>query len=828
MKKDHLYFKNPQEGVTIFKQKSRFNPNSSESIEENEDIIKDYTPKKEDFLRSLKSFKRKRKFRNENKTIIIPYKIELIKISFHDIFDSPNFENIYRNTFGLDIISYSDWNTKAIFAISNNERFEYFIKQLEIFINTENHLNPQYDKNIKFIEKFDFLSSALIKNYSDFKNHLIISLIDSLELDSIKNSIEKNLIHYLEDREIEFSSNFELNSIELINVDEEIILEIIDNFDIIQSVNSYSSGLVKPNSYNLSEKSYGFTINNQNDNLPIIGIIDTGIEKNSPLQNILIDDTSFNLTNSSPLIDNVDHGTAVATIAALGDKLYPNHIGEFESNARLLSIKTLDYNSGQILESDVINLIRRAKFEYNVQIFTLTIGYNDYKKHNEKVSNYAFALDKLSHELNILIFISICNVEESQYYFDYNQNKSLFPNHFETEQTNLCSPSESMNNMTVGAYASNLENNDLLRITPVGTIPGIYSRTFHINWNLNIFKDKNGNLNHRRSNKLLFKPDVISYGGDYDNLFDVSKTGLKVLSTEIGNYFKKEIGTSYSAPFVANLAAKILKKYPDLSNNMQTIKALIINSSEIKEKNEIINNIESSVIGNGLPNDQICLNSSEDRITFILEDSIEPETIKCFSLLLPSYLLNLTNPQSIIEFTSTLCFSFSPIIKSQFTYCPIHMAFGFFDNLPLELYKTKESGEILKNSNGTPIESFGINCNAMDKIKLKNSWSQDYYYKPKVLSNSQKVTFKLTKKFLQKNIDNNGNIKIKIALNCKCHKLLDEIEKTRLKSNPVKFSLVTTIEELPYKGDTTSRLYQEMQLINNLEVINDLDLDAEN
>ena len=320
MKKDHLYFKNPQEGVTIFKQKSRFNPNSSESIEENEDIIKDYTPKKEDFLRSLKSFKRKRKFRNENKTIIIPYKIELIKISFHDIFDSPNFENIYRNTFGLDIISYSDWNTKAIFAISNNERFEYFIKQLEIFINTENHLNPQYDKNIKFIKKFDFLSSELIKNYSDFKNHLIISLIDSLELDSIKNSIEKNLIHYLEDREIEFSGNFELNSIELINVDEEIILEIIDNFDIIQSVNSYSSGLVKPNSYNLSEKSYGFTINNQNDNLPIIGIIDTGIEKNSPLQNILIDDASFNLTNSSPLIDNVDHGTAVATIAALGDK----------------------------------------------------------------------------------------------------------------------------------------------------------------------------------------------------------------------------------------------------------------------------------------------------------------------------------------------------------------------------------------------------------------------------------------------------------------------------------------------------------------------------
>lgn len=826
MKKDHLYFRNPSEGVTIFKQKSRFNPNSTEG-EEEEDIIKDYTPKKEDFLRSLNSFQRKRKQRDKRKTIIIPDKIELIKINFHDIFDSSSFENIYRNNFGLDIISYTDWNTKAIFAISDYERFKNFIKQLEIFINYENHFNNQYDKNIKFIKDFDFLSSDIIKNYTDFNNHIIINLIDSVELDSIKNNIEERLIHYLEDRNIEFNSNFDLNIIELINVEEEIIIEIIDNFDIIQSVNSYSSGLVKPNTYNLSEKSYGFEIID-NDSLPIIGIIDTGIEKNSPLKTILINDDSYNLTSSSPFIDNADHGTAVATIAALGDKLYPNHLGEFESDARLLSIKTLDNNSGQIFESDVINLIRKARFEYNVQIFTLTIGYNDYKKHNEKVSNYAHALDKLSYELNILIFISICNVRESEHYFDNIQNKSLFPKHYEIEQTNLCSPAESMNNITVGAFASNLENNDLYRITPVGMVPGIYSRTFHINWNLNIFKDKNGSLNHRRTNKLFFKPDVISYGGDYDNHFDVSKTGLKVLTTDIGSYFNKEVGTSYSAPFVANLAARILKKYPELSENMQTIKALIINSSEIKEKNEIIKDIESSVIGNGLPNEQACLNSTEDRITFILEDSIDPETIKCFSLLLPSYLLDLTNPQSIIEFTSTLCFSFSPINKSQFTYCPIHLAFGFFDNLPLELYKTKESGEILKNANGTPQESFGINYNAMSKIKLKNSWSQDYYYKSKVLSNSQKVSFKLTKKFLEKNIDENGNIKVKIALNCKCHKLLDEIEKIKLKSNPVKFSLITTIEELPYQNETKGRLYQEMKLINNLEVINELKMDAEN
>lgn len=827
MKKNHLYFKNPQEGVTTFKQKSRFNPNSLEKDEESEDIIKDYTPKKEDFIRSLKSFEKERKLRKLQKTIDVPETIEFIKITFHDIFDSSSFENIYINFFGLDIISYSNWNTKAIFAISDYEKFKYFIKQLEIFINTESHFNPAYNLNIKFIKEFDFLSSDLIIEYDNFKSHLIIKLIDTLQLDVTKNTIENRLVIFLEESQVNFKINYELNIIELIDIDEKIVSLIIDNFDIIQSVNSYNSGLVKPDSFNLTEKSFGFEITNFNDELPIIGIIDTGIEKKSPLESIIIDDDSFNLTNSSSFIDNVDHGTAVATIAALGDKLYPNHTGKFESDAKLLIIKTLDINSGQIFESDVVELIRKANLEYNVQIFTLTILYENYKKHNESVSSYAFALDKLSHELNILIFISIGNVKESQYYFDNNQNKSLFPKHFETEFTNLCSPAESMNNVTVGAFASNLENNEYERMSPIGTVPAIYSRTFHINWDLEIFKDKTGNLNYRRTNKLSFKPDVISYGGDYDNRFDVKKTGLKILTTDAGSFFSKEVGTSYSAPFVANLAARILKKYPDMSKNMQTIKALIINSSEIKEKNIEIKNIENSVIGNGLPNELISLNSSDDRITFILEDEIKPETIKCFSLKLPSYLLELTNPQSIIEFTSTLCFSFEPINKSQFTYCPIHMAFGFFDNLPLELYKMDSNRNILKNGNGTPQETYGINYNKMADIRLKESWSQDYYYKPKVLSNSQKVTFKLTKKFLEKNKDKNGKIIVKIAINCKSHKLLDDIQKTKLSKIPVKFSLVSTLKELPYKNTTSAKLYQEMQMINNLDVINDLELEAE-
>ena len=204
---------------------------------------------------------------------------------------------------------------------------------------------------------------------------------------------------------------------------------------------------------------------------------------------------------------------------------------------------------------------------------------------------------------------------------------------------------------------------------------------------------------------------------------------------------------------------------------------------------------------------------------------IYPENLKCFSLKLPEYLLDLDHKrQSIINISSTLCFSFEPNIKSEFTYCPIHLSFLLTDNLELENYNYDRYGKI--------ILSKGINYNKVSNIKLKNSWSQDYYFKSKPLSNVQKVNQKLTKEDLRKNIDNDGNILIKLAINCKLHKLLNDIDKTKIENIPVKYSLVISIEELPYKDKTSGRLYDELSAINNFENIiiseSDTELEAEN
>jgi Subtilase family len=791
--KRHVYFRNPQEGVISFKQKTRFGGKP----EQDEDVIeRDYTPKREDFKRSIEQFYRGKENRQakRNRDLQVPAEIDLIKITFHDVFDSSVFENKYRDNFGLTALRYTEFNSVGLFAIIENRKFDFFINQLQIFINSAQKVNP----DIKFIKEFTFYSSDQIIHYRSFKPHVIIDIAENVEIfQNYILPIERRLLSYLKENGVEFYFNEKYpNKIELLNVAEEIVKEIADNFDIIQSINAYVSGIVRPNVFNMPERSYGFDVTNCDEDLPIIGIIDTGISDLTPLKDLIIIDNHFNLTSSPVNIDVANHGTAVATLAALGKKLYPNHVGKFKADAKLLSIKVLSDNGGYIPESEIIRLIRDAYQKYGVQIFTLTIGYQDPKLNDEIVSEYAYALDILSFELNILIFIAIGNIGNLM----TSEGRIVaYPLHFQDEITNLCSPAESMNNLTIGADPSNLENNDINRISPSGTVPAIYTRTFHYNWQHESLKDKKGKTNWFKANKKLFKPDVCNSGGDFDDRLDPTTTGIKVLSTENGKFFNRETGTSYSTPLTANLAARIIKSYPELSGNMQTVKALIINSAQEEEKGNAFDNLEDlsyqSVLGHGIPNDEKCLYSSESRVTLILEDTIKPELIKSFSLNIPHYLLQLDKQNALLKINATICFKFIPLKHHHLAYCPFHLAFGVFKNRPLVT---------------------GINDNKTADIKLgaTSSWSQDYYFKAKILSNTQKISFNISKKVLEEE-----NCILKIAVNAKLHKLLNELDKSNLKDTNIVFSIVFTIEENPIKNQNSGRLYDELSACNSLQAL---------
>ena len=814
MKKPHLFFKNSVEVRNHEPRKRKVGGDDNDAEDEIISRPKDYSFMQESFAFSLRNFSVKRRERESkrNPQLLVPAKIDYIVINFFDYFDSTKYEGQYREYFGLSPIRYDQFNTVGYFAINNEEKFQEFIKSITTFINANNPRDSQdYNRLIRYITKFSFHSSDDIKKYSEPKELYILELFESLELFSKFSDIRNSLLTYCSQYNFELIQDISSNRIELINASHEAVEEIIDNFDVIHTVNSPVAGIIKPSSFNLPIREFGFEIINANEDLPIIGIIDTGIGGQTPLSSLIINDANeFDITGTSPRIDNADHGTGVAAIAALGKSLYASGAANIRADAKLLSIKVLDREEGLISESTVVSLIRDAHQKYGIKIFVLTLGYKTSLAGNSLVSNYACSLDSLSNELDILIFISVGNFTNFINYFFDNNGDGIYPRQFLNHVSNICSPAESMNNISCGAISDNLEPYRLECYSKDSNFPASYTRKFNVDRDTSYY-------NTRRFSKHLSKPDLCNCGGDIDNNTLPDTTGLKVLSARTGLFFTREIGTSYSAPFIANLAAKIIREYPSLKNNMQTVKALIINSAQFPQTGVTFDDLNGvklkDLLGNGIPDDDYSIFSDDNTVTLVLQDSIIPGYLKAYILQIPEYLTSLLHGKSVILIDATLSFNFEPVPHNHLCYCPLHMSFGIFRNHPMYAEIINDEGKK---------ENIGLSGGKVEDYKVFQGWSDDYYFKAKLLSNCQKISFGVTK---QKLLDENN--RFKIAVHSKLHKLLPAVIRDGYNDIPNNFSLVLTIKELPHKGVLSNRLYDELILINNLEAITELEAEAE-
>ena len=745
------------------------------------------------------------KYELKDKELNIPIDIDYIEISFQGVFEINKYFKVYYNDLGLEASAFYDFAKKGLFAIINRERFQAFITDVNNFIQfeLEHNQNVKYSNNVKYVASFKLLRANDILKFrlENIGEIVYLSLID-LPLDgAVKQQLVQSLIAYIESSDITYKYDVENDRIELQNTTPEQIQKIIQNFDIIESVTSSAFTTIRPGEFNTVQRQFGFNIQNADDDLPIVGIIDTGIAQQTALAPLIINDTTFTLAGS-PLIDQagrnrLGHGTAVAGLVALGRLNHRNNFeNEVTADARLLSIKISDNGSGYISEIDLLNMLYDVKAKYpEIRLFTLTTCYSSFMYKNETFSDYTYSLDKFAYETNSLIFICTGNNENC-----INENTSYDLSYFHGDHTNLSTPADSMNNVTIGAAADNLKDGAFLGIASGREFPTLYTRKGHI--------DLSVIYNPKKTNKNYFKPDVIESGGDMGyynaNTLDwMDEPALTLLSArpEIG--IMQEVGTSFAAPLTANLAAKIIKNYPALSN--ESVKALIINGASL---NLIpfatdVSKLRNRVIGNGLVDDLKSLYSDENSATLILEDVIGNGNIRIYPINFPKYLIedDLGKKRGILKVTATMCFKFLPIKNNQLSYNPIHMAFSIFKN--------HSADDIMK-----PDEEL------KSKLKTTLSWSENgrYVSKPLPYSNTQKI-------FLNVNVDdlNNEGNTFKLAVHAK---LSEQVVGGLPEDYPTEFpfSIVLSIEETI--KNNSGKLYDEIQLINQLEVIQELDIDA--
>jgi len=765
----------------------------------------DYLPMVDTFRASLAQLNKDLTIRRQerNEALEIPAHIDYIQIRFQDQFNITKFYQSWYNDFGLLGVNFSHFNREVLFAVEDQGKFASFMQDIQNFILKESDENGQveYRGKVKFIKDFKLLTTQDILDYQERVLLMNFKLIEFPAGSEDATTIYNRLKQYLTENQYEYRLIEDASVLEVFGASQERIEEMARNFDILLSVTSSLSTVVRPSELNTVERAYGFEISNPDEDLPIIGILDTGISNSTPLTPILINDDRFNLTESSPFIDNANdgfgHGTFIAALAALGRKPYSvNYTGAIMADAKLLSMKILDADSGHLSMLDVLNMLRRAKAEYpEIRLFVLTTCYSAHKTTNEDFSAYAYELDKFAHENDCLIFICTAN----------NNNATNQPgydlNYFNEEETNLSSPADSMNNVIVGAAADNLKDGIFTGISNGREFPTLYSRKSHID--LELYKKPNKRFT--KNNPHLFKPDVIECAGDYEESNGFIGTGeqatLEVLSADPTRSFIKVVGTSYSTPLVANIAAQVQKDYPTLRS--QSIKALIVNAASLDAIpfNNPVVKLRNKTAGHGIVSPDKSISSTDNAITFVIEDEINPDEMKIIPLNFPAYLTkdDLGKKRGILQLTATLCFSFYPVQNNHFSYCPIQMAFAVF-----------------RNHSGDQI----LNKESVIKSKLKNSWSQDNRWKiSPPSSNTQKVQFSISLNDLE-----DENSTFKLAIHCRINQQL--LTPDRYKTAQP-FSMAITIEEKLPEAKQTGKLYAEMLAVNEVENIIHVEGEAE-
>ena len=391
-----------------------------------------------------------------------------------------------------------------------------------------------------------------------------------------------------------------------------------------------------------------------------IAILDTGIYTNHPLLAPAVGE-AISCVDGLDSSDTKGHGTSVASIALYGDISECIKSEIFIPQFRIFGAKIIDDTNGSNDSLAIIKRIEKAveyfTESYNVKIFNLSIGDSDKIYNGKHIRDLSVFLDMLSREKNILFIVSTGN------YTDFpSNNRYNYPNYLLSSEARLLEPATAINVLTVGSIARYTRSPQSERYPSDPRFQSIAPQDHP-----SPFTRCGPSINS------IIKPDLVAYGGNLhislgtDGYTMSNHLGEICLSNEYitGKAFCTKNGTSFAAPYIAHLAAHILKAYPKFSVNL--IRALLTTKAHypdsaylLFEKNEINKSRIIDLYGYGSVNLENLITSSNNEIIIYADDSIEDEKHHFYELPIPNDFYEYKNRSR--EITVTL--AYMPAVKT--------------------------------------------------------------------------------------------------------------------------------------------------------------------
>ncbi|MGK7899922.1 MAG: S8 family peptidase [Hormoscilla sp.] len=377
-------------------------------------------------------------------------------------------------------------------------------------------------------------------------------------------------------------------------------------------------------------------------NAPKVCVIDSGIQERHPLLKAAIDSENSRSwlpgnQQTADYVENGGHGTRVA-----GAVLYPRTIPRsgkqpaicWIQNARVLNdnCKLPENLFPPNMLGEIVELYKGTRI-FNHSITGALPCRTQY------MSAWAAAIDQLTWQKDILLIVAAGNLP---LYSRIGPTRLSIPEHLAANRPypdyllkagcRIANPAQSFQALTVGSIAHNSYYARPYSSIAQKDMPSAFSCSGLGIWD-------------------TIKPEVVEYGGDLvkdesvpPNLtYHESICPELVRSTLNGGHAiaSDQVGTSFAAPKVSHIAARLASELPDESCLLY--RALIVQSARWPEWTMADNVDQLHVlrqIGYGIPNIERCLANYSNRITMITtgERRIKARQAQIYEVKLPNSL----------------------------------------------------------------------------------------------------------------------------------------------------------------------------------------------
>lgn len=372
-------------------------------------------------------------------------------------------------------------------------------------------------------------------------------------------------------------------------------------------------------------------------NAPSIVVLDSGITTNHPLLKSAIGDAQSFLPNDDKVAGS--HGTHVAGIALYNDFAECAETKSFIPRLRIFSGRIWDEEGNleqntRFIENHILEAVRYFSRQYGARIFNLSFG-DDRKPYlGGHLRGIAVILDELARTEGVLFIVSTGNFLGTEH---LPQNwLTDYPDYLSAEEACLIDPAPALNVLTVGSiarteisfyaqrYLTSIEEKPVARRGQ----PSPFTR-------------------RGPSVKGAIKPELVDYGGNYSIPIRAhharpNTRGLGELSTssqfaQSGQLVAEDVGTSFAAPHVAHLAARLLIELPNATSNL--LRALLVAHARHSEGALDLFNLDkealNKICGYGQVQSNTLFRSLENQVTLWAEDEIANKSHHFYEIPIP-------------------------------------------------------------------------------------------------------------------------------------------------------------------------------------------------